>query len=219
MKKCFVLLCCSMFLFLCIGFVNTANAVIMNINFDNVGLNAGDIITDQYSAMGVNFSLIDTPVGYIAGPAARSIAPHPDYYPSATAGIAIVPGNNPSDPFYDIKIDFDTNIDYFSINSFDSDEDVRLRAYLDDVEVANMYQPSGTNHQEWLLELGAIDGGLLFNSVVIDVVPGELGSVEGGPEAFDNLVFNTVPVPEPATMLLLGLGLIGVAGLRKKLQK
>lgn len=32
-------------------------------------------------------------------------------------------------------------------------------------------------------------------------------------------LFNTSPVPEPATMLLLGSGLVGIAGLRRKLKK
>lgn len=203
-------------LMLMAGAQGKAHSAVVEIDFED--LMAGDIVTNQYASLGVTFSLLgDSPV---PGP---TVIDFPDdrYLGSGATGVAITPGDDDIDPFFDINLDFSTPIDYFSILSLDSDEPLTVSSFLGSTLVDSVTFGPGTNLEVYEVILGSIGGTDLFDSVVIDVVagPGDSGYA-GGPELFDNLVFNPVnPVPLPGTVFLLAGGLVALAACRRKYRK
>jgi hypothetical protein len=85
-------------------------------------------------------------------------------------------------------------------------------------------QPNGVNPGETLGILFNLQSGQTWNNVIADLGTGNLrigihvqGFDSGGSESFVN---NPAPVPEPATILLVGTGLLGIIGFgRKRLNK
>ena len=61
------------------------------------------------------------------------------------------------------------------------------------------------------------DGSINFTGFNINV--GETFTLGFGPNCANDMIYETVATPVPAALLLLGSGLIGLAGLRKKLKR
>ena len=173
------------------------------ITFDD--LPANTIVTNQYAALGVTFSLIgSSQAGPLIppqlAPSGQFITPSSDYITGAFD--------------YDIQILFTPGADQASILVMDAEEPFEMLAYLGSTLVATGTKTSlgggfgGPNY------LDAITG-VVFDRVVIDLT-NDLGSGPGGPEAYDNLSFELVATPEPATFTLLAFGALGLMQFRRK---
>lgn len=180
-----------------------AHAVPVSIDFS--GLNAGDVVTNQFP--GVSISLLGSPP--IPGPkiyVLEDTSGNPVGVLGAT-GNAITPGDNVggiNPPFYDMQFSFPGPIDFFQIQILDAEEAVTGNAYLGFDLAQSVHQGtllgfhSGAvfNGPVYHMTLGSVGGPALFDRVVIDLTESD------GPELFDNLSFNAQALPEPSTALL-----------------
>jgi hypothetical protein len=151
---------------------------LVHIDFDT--LTEGTTLSHQFEAQGVTFGSTPTIFRNVRG-----------RYPGAT-GMNFVPGDVRRQLFTDVVIKFSAPINYFSIMSLDSDEPVTLKGFYQGQLVASKFYAHGSDWHVNTLEMGDVNGAQLFDEVVLDLVDGRTGSVEGGPEFYDNLKFNVV---------------------------
>lgn len=190
---------------------SAAQATYVSLDFNELA--SDTVVTDQYSDFGATFSLIpsptepNSPLPPPSGPTVWSLATVDAF---GVNGNAILVGPTTTGPFYDVQLDLLSPADYFSIMALDQDSlsDLRVQAFwrgelLPEAFNANFLGTiralpyvSGPTYQ---VEVGQLGGSVLFDRVIF-----------GGTEMFDNLRFNTVSVPEPTTLALLGVGLLGL---------
>lgn len=203
-----------------LGFISSSSATLISIDFEDRP--SGDVVTNDYSAYGVTFDLINTPAGYVDGPTIRNIYNRfgtPDVF-----GKVLVPGDNTADPFYDISLNFSSQANFLSFYVGDGDERLNVTAYNNNNLVFSNSYLSAFDYP-YLVTLGSLSSSITFNKVILDVVAGTAGSYLGGPEFYDNFKFNLLgggcgcihtSTPEPGTMILLSAGLIAAAHQRRK---
>ena len=180
----------------------SANAAPISTNFN--ALTPGNMVTGEYSPMGATFSLVPSPtepgspLPPPVGPTLWSLGPVDQY---GVNGNSIIVGPSTSGPFYDVQIDFDRPIDYFSIVALDAETlPLRVIAYSGGTQVPLTVRSTslGTisalpyvSGPTYLLEIGEAGGAVTFDRIVF-----------GGTEQFDNLTYSPVPEAGAAACLI-----------------
>jgi len=186
---------------LVLGLSGTARATL--ITFDEYA--EGTEITNQYQAQGVLFS----GAIYSSGSPVISKDDSPEWgtntnklAPQGTSGTGDFAG--------DLRIQFTTPVTEFSFESGAWDYPLTGGIYIYDSAgiLLTSIDPYGDDGGVQTISY-AYAGGI--GSIYFDASSDPAGAT------IDNLYF--VPVPEPSTLLLFGVGLIGVAGLTRRLKK
>lgn len=127
---------------------------------------------------------------------------------------------NNSNSFNFLRFDFSTPVNAFGFNMGASNEDWILRAYDSSSGILEAF----TLPQTWFSNAGEFYG--IANPNIAYATLTQVTSVNesGGIDyiIMDNFKYVTGQinsVPEPATMLLLGSGLLGLLGFRRKIKK
>lgn len=171
------------------GVAHIANAAI--IGFDDISGNVA--VTDQY-----------TPLGIIFQQTFELDAWNPGYAPIKHPGDHIAYGGSNSQSIFI----FDDVISSFSLLVTSSNRTLSLEAYDNSDNLlgfASKYIPVGDWHS---MDIDLT--GLPAQKIIIHD--------DGGYFAFDEITFSSAAVPEPCTFLLLAAGLLGFAGIKRKIR-
>ena len=202
------LLRCVLVVSLLLGMSSTAQATLISVDPDSHS--AMTDISNLYP--GVTLSAVGTDVGTASVFAVGSSI--------ASTGANIF-GNDIWDRWvvsaYELRADFDTPTDFVSIDIINFSTSGGTHGYLNAYDgVGNLVASTDIFVAEGIGNVGPIS----INAPGADIAYVMAGGSHEDAVLLDNLQYNdAAPVPEPATVLLLGTGLVGLMGFRKKFKK
>lgn len=191
-----------LYVVLCIGFTKVANATLFSYDFSSMG---------YHHSQSLDNTLLD--VATLTGETGKLI--YSSYY---GGGIYDNTGGDG-----DILITFSEAIDYLSITAGDGGGDldafaISLYAFETEEYLGTWRTPIfGWQHQPQWFTLSITKqniGKAIFDPGNSGILPGRVDSLGG--IAMTELSYNTHPVPEPSTLVLLGTGLAGLVIIRKR---